>query len=174
VLEGAGWLNGVTSPLHSKPLNERFYEKVIKVKADVAAVLNIFRTNQVQETLVDAIHRFRASIRTLSGPLLGPVQVGVRNSCLLPAFRSRLQWGCSLSACSPFSWPATLPLLSAPTGHGAAVHTPLPSPTAGAVTPPASVPPLPPLSSSHSFLRARRAAVHTVVSPCRVRTAGLG
>jgi len=26
------------SPLRSKPLNERFYEKVIKVKADVAAV----------------------------------------------------------------------------------------------------------------------------------------
>jgi hypothetical protein len=33
---------------------------------------------KLQETLVDAIHRFRASIRTLSGPLLGPVQVGVR------------------------------------------------------------------------------------------------
>ena len=60
-------------------VNECFYEKVIKVKTDVAAVLNIFRTNQVQETLVDAIHRFRASIRTLSGPLLGPVQVGVRS-----------------------------------------------------------------------------------------------
>ena len=28
-----------------------FYEKVIKVKADVAAVLNIFRTEQVLETL---------------------------------------------------------------------------------------------------------------------------
>ena len=26
----------------SKPLNERFYEKVIKVKADVAALLNLF------------------------------------------------------------------------------------------------------------------------------------
>jgi hypothetical protein len=49
--------------------NECFYEKVIKVKADVAAVLNSFRTNQVPlETLVDAIHRCRASIRTLSGP----------------------------------------------------------------------------------------------------------
>jgi hypothetical protein len=56
---------------------ERFYEKVIKVKADVAAP-NIFRANQGLETLVDAIHRCRASIRTLSGPLLGPVQVGVR------------------------------------------------------------------------------------------------
>jgi len=27
---------------NSKPLNERFYEKVIKVKADVAAFLNLF------------------------------------------------------------------------------------------------------------------------------------
>jgi len=27
-------------------VNERFYEKVTKVKADVAAILNIFRTNQ--------------------------------------------------------------------------------------------------------------------------------
>ena len=52
----------------------------IKVKADVAAVLNFFRTNQVLlETLVDAIHRCRASIRTLSGPLLGPVHFGVRS-----------------------------------------------------------------------------------------------
>jgi hypothetical protein len=35
----------VTSPYHSltQPiLNERFYEKVIKVKADVAALLNLF------------------------------------------------------------------------------------------------------------------------------------
>jgi hypothetical protein len=38
-------------------------------------VLIIFQTNQGLETLVAAIHRFRASIRTLSGPLLGPVQV---------------------------------------------------------------------------------------------------
>jgi len=29
--------------------------------------------------VVDGIHRCRASIRTLSGPLLGPVQVGVRS-----------------------------------------------------------------------------------------------
>ena len=70
---------GVISPLRSKTLNERFYEKVIKVKADVAAVLNIFRAHQVPETLVDAIHRCRASIRTLSGPLLGPVHFRVRS-----------------------------------------------------------------------------------------------
>ena len=58
------------SPLRSKPLNERSYEKVNKVKADVAAVLTSFRTNQVLlKTLVDAIRRCRASIRTLSGPL---------------------------------------------------------------------------------------------------------
>src|SRR6266404_8269462 len=33
---------GEKSPLHSKRVNERFYEKVIKVKADVAALLNLF------------------------------------------------------------------------------------------------------------------------------------
>jgi hypothetical protein len=32
-------LVGDNSSLRSKPLNERFYEKVIKVKADVAALL---------------------------------------------------------------------------------------------------------------------------------------
>ncbi len=31
------------------------------------------------DTLADATHRCRASIRTLNGPLLGPVQVGVRS-----------------------------------------------------------------------------------------------
>jgi hypothetical protein len=61
-------------------INECFYEKVIKVKADVAAVLHFLRTNQVLlETLVDAIHHCRASIRTLSGPLLGPVHFRVRS-----------------------------------------------------------------------------------------------
>src|SRR4029077_5128885 len=90
---------------------------------------------------------------------------------LIPAFRNKIAWNRSARfRVFPFSWPPTLPLLSAP-WHGAAVHTPLRSPTAGAVTPPASVPPRPPLASSHSFLRARRAAAHTVVSPCRVRTA---
>ena len=46
-------------PAHeSNPvINERFYEKVIKVKADVAAVLNIFRAHQVPETLVDQRER---------------------------------------------------------------------------------------------------------------------
>src|SRR4029077_7958511 len=33
----------------------------------------------LRETLVDAPHRCRASIRTLNGPLPGPVQVGVRS-----------------------------------------------------------------------------------------------
>jgi hypothetical protein len=48
--------------------NKCFYEKVIKVKADVASVLNFFRTNQVLlETPADATHRSRASIRTLMG-----------------------------------------------------------------------------------------------------------
>ena len=37
-------------------------------------------SNQVlRKTLVDAAHRCRASIRTLNGPRLGPVQVGVRS-----------------------------------------------------------------------------------------------
>src|SRR4029077_10839638 len=75
---------------------------------------------------------------------------------LIPAFRNKIAWNRSARfRVFPFSWPTTLPLLSAP-WHGAAVHTPLRSPTAGAVTPPASVPPRPPLASSHSFLRARR------------------
>src|ERR1700730_4019616 len=66
---------------------------------------------------------------------------------------------------------ATQPPLSAPTCHRAAPHTPLHSPTAGGATRPASGPPLPPLSSSHSSHRVRRAAAHTVVGPCPVPTA---
>jgi hypothetical protein len=62
----------------------------IKVKADVAAVLTSFRTNQVLlETLVDAIHRCRASIRTLSGPRLGPVHFGVRSKTQVHHYRDR-------------------------------------------------------------------------------------
>ena len=96
------------------------------------------------------------------------------NSCLLsaPAFPNKsLGIVLSLSASSPFSWPATQPPPSAPTGQGAAAHTPLHSPTTGAVRLPTSVPPLSPLASSHSSHRARIAATHTVVSPCPVRTA---
>src|SRR5437868_10639563 len=55
-----------------------------------------------------------------------------------------------LSASFPFPWPARLPLRSVPTSRCAAARTLLHSPTAGAATPPASGPPLPPLSSSHS------------------------
>ncbi len=44
-----------------------------------------FASNQVLlETLADATHRCRASIRTLNGPLLGPVQVGVRSKTQVP------------------------------------------------------------------------------------------
>src|SRR4029077_15438301 len=71
----------------------------------------------------------------------------------------------------PFPWPARLLRLWAPTWHGAAVRTLLHSPTAGAVKRPASGPPLPPLSSSHSSPPVRRAAAHTVVGPCPVQTA---
>jgi hypothetical protein len=113
-----------TSPLHSGPLNECFYEKVIKVKADVAALLNLFsdvshsgvvfahspacslastlrltvlafciivfsfrlqnildllRTKSSWKLWPTPPHRCHASIRTLNGPLQGPVQVGVRS-----------------------------------------------------------------------------------------------
>jgi len=94
-------------------LQECFYEKVIKVKADVAALLNLFsdvgieraailclsalvalafstilfsfrsqniidplRTKSYEKTLADATHRCRASIRTLSGPLLARCILG--------------------------------------------------------------------------------------------------
>src|SRR6266853_595882 len=63
------------------------------------------------------------------------------------------------------------PALSSPTCPGVAAHILLPSSRGSAVRRPASGPPLPPLSSSHSSRRARRAAAHTVVSPCPVRTA---
>jgi hypothetical protein len=65
-LSGFGPISGVQ--FHSKSASMR---RPTKVKAEVAAVLNSFRTNQVLlESLVDAIHRCRASVRTLSGPLL--------------------------------------------------------------------------------------------------------
>src|SRR6266853_1655176 len=63
------------------------------------------------------------------------------------------------------------PALSSRACPGAAAHILLHSPRGSAVTRPASGPPLPPLSSSHSSRRTRRAAAHTVVSPCPVRTA---
>src|SRR5580692_11305588 len=72
---------------------------------------------------------------------------------------------------SPSPWPARLPPRSVPTSRCAAARTPLHSPTAGVVRRPASGPPLPPLSSSHSSHHARRAATHIVVSPCPVQTA---
>ena len=57
------------------------------------------------------------------------------------------------------------------TRTGVAVHTLLHSPRVGGATPPASAPPPLPLSSLHSSHRVRRAAAHTVVCPCPVRTA---
>src|SRR5271166_1113107 len=63
------------------------------------------------------------------------------------------------------------PALSSRTCPGAAAHTLLHLPRGSAARRPASGPPLPPLSSSHSSHPARRAAVHIVVSPCPVRTA---
>src|ERR1035441_10046943 len=71
----------------------------------------------------------------------------------------------------PSPWPAKLPPRSVPTSRCAAARTPLHSPTVGGATPPASGPPLPPLSSSHSSHHARRASTHIVVGPCPARTA---
>jgi len=69
--------------------------------------------------------------------------------------------------------PATQPppALSPQPWHCAAARILLHSPTCCAARLPAYVSPLPPLASSHSSLRARIAAIHTVVSPCPVRTA---
>ncbi len=67
--------------------------------------------------------------------------------------------------------PGRLPPRSVPISHCAAARTLLHSPRGSAVRRPASGPPLPPLSSSHSSRHARRAAVHTVVTPCPDRTA---
>src|ERR1700730_5950830 len=63
------------------------------------------------------------------------------------------------------------PALSLRTCPGVAARMPLHSPRGSAARRRASAPPLPPLSSSHSFHHARRASAHTVVSPCLVRTA---
>src|SRR5260370_38021398 len=62
------------------------------------------------------------------------------------------------------------PALSLRTCPGAAARIPLHSPRGSAARRRASAPPLPPLSSSHSFHHARRASDHTVVSPSLVRT----
>jgi|GraSoiStandDraft_32_1057276.scaffolds.fasta_scaffold124524_2 hypothetical protein len=67
--------------------------------------------------------------------------------------------------------PGRLPPRSVPISHCAAARTLLHSPRGSVVRRPASGPPLPPLSSSHSSRHARRAAVHTVVTPCPDRTA---
>ena len=64
--------------------HKRFYEKVVRVKADVAALLNNsfasivdpLPTRSHERLLADATHRCRASIRTLNGPLLGLVHLG--------------------------------------------------------------------------------------------------
>src|SRR6266849_7512697 len=88
-----------------------------------------------------------------------------------PTLHNKSRGAIVLSLSASFPWPARLPPRSAPTSHNAAARTLLHSPTAGAATPLASGPPLPPLSSSHSSHHARRAATHTVVSPCPVRMA---
>jgi len=61
----------------STQVNECFYEKVIKVKADVAAVLNIFRTNQVLvacrvESVTESPHEKHALRMATFGRLRGP------------------------------------------------------------------------------------------------------
>src|SRR5215472_13143125 len=46
--------------------------------SDPQKVYRLVRLQVFSEVLPDAIHCCRASIRTLSGPLVGPVHVGVR------------------------------------------------------------------------------------------------
>src|SRR6266404_5516972 len=82
-----------------------------------------------------------------------------------------ITWRLSSRFRASFPWPARLPPRSVPTSRCAAARTLLHSPTAGVVIRPASGPPLPPLSSSHSSHHARRAATHIVVGSCPVRTA---
>src|SRR5437870_3672907 len=106
---------------------------------------------------------------SLSAQPPGSTLVLASSTLLLPSTTNRVAIVLSLSV--SFPWPARLPPRSAPTSHNAAARTLLHSPTAGAVELPVSGPPLPPLSSSHSSRHARRAAAHTVVSPCPVRTA---
>src|SRR6266478_5910203 len=101
--------------------------------------------------------------------LLDRLWFSLHQTLALPSTTNRVAIVLSLSA--SFPWPASLPPRSAPTSHNAAARTLLHSPRAGAVELPVSGPPLPPLSSSHSSRHARRAAAHTVVSPCPVRTA---
>ena len=108
---------------------------------------------------------------SLSAKPPGSTLVLASSTLALPSTTNRVESSSRFRRVFPFPWPARLPLLLAPTWHGAAAHTPLHSPIAGAVRRPASGPPLPPLSSSHSSRHARRAATHTVVSPCPVRTA---
>src|SRR6266566_5564701 len=93
------------------------------------------------------------------------------NSCLLLCLRN--QFNSSLTfAVFASSGPATQPrALSSLPCPGAAAHTPLHSPRAGAVTLPTCVPLLLPLSSLHSSHPARRAAARIVVNPCPVRMA---
>src|SRR5215831_9122482 len=82
-------------------------------------------------------------------------------SCVLvlPAFRSR-----SPTSRQPLSSRSLMR-----DGYAMA-HTPLPSPTVGAVIQPVCGPLLPPLVSSRSFHHVRIAAAHTVVNPCPAQT----
>src|SRR6266700_3200405 len=106
---------------------------------------------------------------SLSAQPPGSTLVLASSTPLLPSETNRVAIVLSLSA--SFPWPARLPPRSVPTSRCAAARTLLHSPTAGVVRRPASGPPLPPLSSSHSSHHARRAATHIVVGPCPVRTA---
>src|SRR6202158_5558309 len=106
---------------------------------------------------------------SLSAKPPGSTLLLASSTLALPSTTNRVAIVLSLSA--SFPWPARLPPRSAPTSHNAAARTLLHSPTTGAATTLASGPPRPPLSSSHSSHHARRAATHTVVSPCPVRMA---
>src|SRR5437660_1852966 len=101
------------------------------------------------------------------------IAIGFRaiNACLLPGLAWCSNRSGSFSDLVDLSLLGSRRLQRSLICRGAAAHTPLPSPRAGAITPPTCAPLLPPLSSSHSSRLVRIAAVHTAVNPCRVRTA---
>src|SRR6516225_3004123 len=101
-----------------------------------------------------------------------PISIVFRviNSCLLLGLASaEIVRNCGLALpCAVTQQPLVLSWLLR---RGLAAHRPRHSPRADVARPPASALPLSPLVSSRSFRHARRAAAHSVVNRCRVRTA---
>ena len=78
---GASFLSGVGSAFSGAPSSaaKHLAFSIILFFISVTEHHGSASNQVLRETLVDATHRCRASIRTLNGPLLGPVQVGVRS-----------------------------------------------------------------------------------------------